>query len=203
MKALQWKWYLSKNWGQTVIRIWTYRENYRFYGFIEQRMKDSGDCLSKVIDAQKRMACVPDIFHLFQIQSLSLSALLYALGRWFLHIYSLRLPCFLVSSCIWPMGGTSKRANCEKTECRISSSCFFLLGQGLTTQLLYLSPQLLTGSPFPTATTPSKFSTHTFITCPFTKLSSVTLPSASFFPAVYRLIEHTQGTEHGQVCPLE
>lgn len=100
-------------------------------------------------------------------------------------------------------GRHRKRANCEKTECRISSSCFFLLGQGLTTQLLYLSPQLLTGSPFPTATTPSKFSTHTFITCPFTKLSSVTLPSASFFPAVYRLIEHTQGTEHGQVCPLE
>lgn len=51
--------------GANSIRVRTYRENYRVYGFIGQRMKDSGGRLSKVIDAQKCMACLPDIFQLF------------------------------------------------------------------------------------------------------------------------------------------
>lgn len=152
-------------------------------------MKGSGDCPGKVMDAQKYVPCVLDIFHLFlQIQSLSLYALLCALERRFL----LGLPCLLVSSCVWPMGGTSKRAKCEKTESRIYSPCSFLLGQGLTMAvLLSVSLQLLRGSPFPTATTSPKLSTHTSVTCPSTSLSSVVLSSVPFFPAAYCLVEHT------------
>lgn len=195
------KWELGAN----GIRIWTYGENSRFYGFTGDKMKGSGSCLGKAMDAQNCMSRGPDIFHPFlQIQSLSLYALLCTLGRWFLHTYSLRLPCLPVSSCTWPIEGTRKRAMHEKTESMIDSPCSFLQGQGLTMALLrYISLQLLTGSTLPAATTLAKFSTHTSVTYPSTRLPSVAFLSVPFFPAACCLVEHSEGTEHGQVCSLE
>lgn len=137
------------------------------------------------------MACMPDIFHSFlQIQSLSL--FLPCSVLWEDDFY---IPTYLHCLAFWfPVAfgqwEAPVREQRVRRQSRIYSSCFFLLGQSLTMAvLLYLSPQPLIGSHFPTPTIPSKFPTHTSIISPSIKLSSVILSSASFFPAVCPLIQ--------------
>lgn len=116
-------------------------------------MKGSRNFLSKVMDPHKRMHArwmfsfaSPDSISILPFPTVRSGKMIFPnLVR-----CPLKLPCPLISCCIWPIGGTNRKAKGEKIVPRTYFSCYSLGNQGLVMSvLLCWGPKFWWAASFP------------------------------------------------------